>query len=84
MAGRSRLGADVCDARLAQRVHRHNHDMDRKHGRTDKQSTLWVWRERDANEASKNCLKVEPFPKAGPRPEVKLNNSFIVIVVAAT
>ncbi|CAB1120659.1 unnamed protein product [Ectocarpus sp. CCAP 1310/34] len=68
--GVARLGAEACDARLLQRIHRHNHDMDRKLGRTSKQSTLWVWRERKANAAAESILTSRPFPRAGDTPTV--------------
>ncbi|CAM9150469.1 unnamed protein product, partial [Ectocarpus sp. 13 AM-2016] len=68
--GVSRMSAQACGARLMQRIHRHNLDMDRKHGRTSKQTTPWQWRERDANDAAKECGVEVPFPKAGPRPNV--------------
>ncbi|CAM9973616.1 unnamed protein product, partial [Pylaiella littoralis] len=67
--GVARLSSQACDARLLQRVHRHNHDMDRKHGFASKHSTLWPWRERDANDAAEKCVAEVPFPKAGPRPK---------------
>ncbi|CAN0403934.1 unnamed protein product, partial [Ectocarpus sp. 12 AP-2014] len=67
----SRLGPGVCDQRLLQLVHRFNLDKDRKLGRASKHSTLWVWRERDINDAARRCLVAEPFPKAGPRPDVQ-------------
>lgn len=68
--GVARLGADVCDARLLQLVIRHNLAMDRKHSRLSYQSTPWVWREREINDAAKLILDAVPFPKAGRRPEV--------------
>lgn len=67
----SRLGPDVCDQRVLQIVHRYNFQRDKKLGRTSKQSTLWVWRKRIVNDAAKECLVAEPFPKAGPRPDVR-------------
>ncbi|CAN0504013.1 unnamed protein product, partial [Ectocarpus sp. 12 AP-2014] len=67
----SRLGPGVCDQRLLQLVHRFNLDKDRKLGRASKHSTLWVWRERDINDAARKCLVAESFPKAGPRPDVQ-------------
>lgn len=70
--GVARLSSQACDARLLQRVHRHNHDMDRKHGFASKHSTLWPWRERDANDAAEKCVAEVPFPKAGPRPKVSI------------
>lgn len=69
--GMSRIGAEICDIRRRRRFHRRNFEINRKYGRTSKQSTEWVWGERDANEAAKVCLTMEPFPKAGPRPEVR-------------
>ncbi|CAN0474640.1 unnamed protein product, partial [Ectocarpus sp. 8 AP-2014] len=67
----SRLGPGVCDQRLLRLVHRFNLDKDRKLGRASKHSTLWVWRERDINDAARKCLVAEPFPKAGSRPDVQ-------------
>lgn len=71
VARTSRIGSERCQMRLVQRISRHNFQVDYKHGRTCKQSTLWVWSERNANDAAKLCLTTEPFPKAGPRPQVR-------------
>lgn len=71
LSGISRLGTDVCDERLLPHVHRYNLERDRKLGRLSKQSTPWVWRERVANDATRECLDGEPFPKAGPHPDVR-------------
>ncbi|CAM9178891.1 unnamed protein product, partial [Hapterophycus canaliculatus] len=66
--GVARLGAEACDARLLQRVYRHNHDMDCKLDRTSKQSSLYL--EREANAAACSILISAPSPKAGSTPEV--------------
>lgn len=77
MAGVHRLGPELADQRLLQSIHRFDVGRDRKLGRTSKQSTLYVWRERDANDAARGCLLAEPFPKAGPRPDVRINSTYI-------
>lgn len=70
VAGVARIGVEACDARLLQRVCRHNLDMDRKLGNTSKQSTRWPWRERVVNNAASGILASLPFPKAPPDPNV--------------
>ncbi|CAB1114139.1 unnamed protein product [Ectocarpus sp. CCAP 1310/34] len=69
VAGVARIGVEACDARLLQRVCRHNLDMDRKLGNTSKQSTRWPWRERVVNKAASGILASLPFPKAPPDPK---------------
>ncbi|CAN0020670.1 unnamed protein product, partial [Ectocarpus sp. 6 AP-2014] len=66
VAGVARIGVEACDARLLQRVYRHNLDVDRKLGNTSEQSTRWPWRERVVNEAARAVLGSLPFPKAPP------------------
>lgn len=68
--GVARIGVQACEARLLQRIHRHNYDMDRKLGNTSKQSTPWVWREREVNARAEVLLTSIPFPKARTIPEV--------------
>lgn len=67
----ARIGWELCDRRLLQKVHRYNLGRDRKLGRLSKQSTMYVWKERTANDAARGHLLAEPWPKAGPPPDVR-------------
>ena len=71
VASVQRIGWELCDQRLLQRVHRYNLGRDRTLGRLSKQSTSWVWNERAANEAGREHLLAVPWPKAPPRPDVR-------------
>lgn len=75
VASVQRIGWELCDQRLIQHVHRYNFGRHQTLGLTSRQSTPWVWKERDANDAARGRLLAEPWPKAGPRPDVRPNSS---------
>lgn len=75
VASVQRLSPALCDQRVLPRVHSFNFRRDQKLNKTSKPSTLFVWGERDVNDASRGCLVAEPFPKAGPRLDVRPSHS---------